>query len=195
MLLVVDMQERLVSALPERDRLLIVQRVALLMQAARFLGVPTLLTAQLAKEDDPIVPAIARLVQRDAIVPKQSLSCAEEGCLIERLDACGRQQVVLCGAETHVCVLQSAVGLQLRGQQPFVVGDAVGARLPTDHEAGLARLRQLDVQIVSADMVLFEWLRRSGTREYDEIVALKMRHGLDLLAQPQGPSDSRASRT
>jgi nicotinamidase-related amidase len=181
-LLVIDVQERLAAALPERERLLTIARIALLIQAAQRLEVPVLMTEQIGKEPDPTVPALRNLVPKEAIVGKRALACTDETALAERLNTLGRKQVVLCGAETHVCVLQTAVRLQAMGRQPFVVGDAVASRLPDDHTAGLSRLRQIGVQVTTADMALFEWLRMSGTDDYDAIVALKMRSGMESTA-------------
>jgi nicotinamidase-related amidase len=178
-LLVIDVQERLAAALPERARLLVVNRIALLIQAARRLAVPVVLTEQIGKEPDPTVPALRRLVPQEAIVGKRALACTDETALAERLAALGRRQVILCGAETHVCVLQTAVRLRSQDREPFVVGDAVASRLADDHLAGLARLRQIGVQVTATDMALFEWLRMSGTADYDAIVAMKMRSGLE----------------
>jgi nicotinamidase-related amidase len=181
-LLVIDVQERLATALPERDRLLVINRIMLLIQAAQRLDVPVLVTEHIGKEADPTVPALRRLVPEDAIVGKRALACTDESALAERLDRMGRDQVVLCGAETHVCVLQSAVQLGGNKREAFVVGDAVASRLIDDHAAGIARLRQMGVQITTTDMVLFEWLRMSGTAEYDAIMEMKMRSGMEASA-------------
>jgi nicotinamidase-related amidase len=95
-------------------------------------------------------------------------SCLAEGCLA-RLPSYAREQFVVAGTETHVCVLHTCLDLLTEGKQVFVVADAVGSRNLSDRELALARLRQNGAQIVSREMVAFEWLRRAGTELFRRI--------------------------
>lgn len=81
----------------------------------------------------------------------------------------GRRQLVLCGIESHVCVLQTALDLRALGRDVFVVADAVGSRHPSDRQLALERMRQQRIEIVSREMVAFEWLRRADTAEFRQI--------------------------
>ena len=76
---------------------------------------------------------------------------------------------VVAGTESHVCVLQTVLDLRAQGKEVFVVADAVGSRKPSDKELALARMRSHGVQIVSREMVAFEWLRQAGTDTFREI--------------------------
>jgi nicotinamidase-related amidase len=76
---------------------------------------------------------------------------------------------VVAGAETHVCVLQTALGLRSAGREVYVVADAVGSRRSSDHELALARLRQHGVVVVSGEMVAFEWLGQAGTPQFRDV--------------------------
>ena len=106
--------------------------------------------------------ALRDLVAPDSIVEKVHFSCVAEGRLA-RLPGFAREQIVVAGTEAHVCVLHTCLDLLAEGKQVFVVADAVGSRNPLDRELALARLRQNGAQIVSREMVAFEWLRRAGT--------------------------------
>jgi nicotinamidase-related amidase len=101
---------------------------------------------------------------------KMTFSCMGEPEIRERLAGFERAQVVVCGTETHVCVLQSALGLRAAGYEVFVVADGCGTRERADHERALQRLERAGCTIVTAEMVLFEWLERAGTAAFRDIL-------------------------
>jgi isochorismate hydrolase len=82
------------------------------------------------------------------------------------------RDVVLMGAEAHVCVLQTALGLRARGDRVFVIADAVGSRRASDREAGLARMAAEGCKIVTAEMVVFEWLDSCANPKFRDVLAL-----------------------
>ena len=88
---------------------------------------------------------------------------------MRQIDLLGRPQVVLLGAEAHVCVLQTALDLRLAGKSVYLVADAVSSRSPSDVELALTRMRTEGVRVVSREMVAFEWLHRAGTAPFREI--------------------------
>ena len=79
---------------------------------------------------------------------------------------------MILGVETHVCVLQTGLELIGLGYSVFIVADAVGSRKTLDQKLGLRRLEQNRAQLVSTEMVIFEWLRVAGTLEFKEVQAL-----------------------
>jgi hypothetical protein len=83
-----------------------------------------------------------------------------------------RRQLVVVGMEAHVCVLQTALDAHGHGYDVFVVGDAVSSRALSDSEAARRRLKAAGVTMVSAEMVFFEWLERSGTPEFKQLAPL-----------------------
>ena len=114
----------------------------------------------------------ADLAPPDAVFEKIHFSCSREDGFLARLDDWGRGQIVLAGMETHVCVLQTALPLLEVGYQVFLVADATGSRRPSDRNAAMARLAQADGIVVTAEMVLFEWLERGDTPTFREILKL-----------------------
>lgn len=166
-LLVVDIQERLVPAIHEGER--VVENTAWLMRIASELGVPTLVSEQYPRGLGATVESLRQLAQDDSVVEKIHFSCAEAPECRGRLDALGRAQVIVTGIEAHVCVLQTAIGLAQGGYDVFVVADAVSSRRPEDAALALERLRAVGVAVVCREMVAFEWLHQAGTEIFRTI--------------------------
>ncbi len=169
-LLVVDIQERLLPAIHERER--VVQNGTRLIRGAAILGLPILATEQYRKGLGATVPEIATAIPGFTPVEKLSFSAANAAGLLDSLREKRRAQVVLCGIETHVCVLQTCLDLLADGLGVFVVADAVSSRTAENHRLGLERMRAAGAVIASTEMVLFELLERAGTDEFKQILQL-----------------------
>jgi nicotinamidase-related amidase len=165
-LLIVDLQERLLPHIHDADRVL--EHAAWLLAVARRLRVPVVASEQYPSGLGATTPALRALLQPAEIVEKVHFSCVAEGCL-QRHQAWDRQQFVVAGTEAHVCVLQTAIGLIAAGKSVFVVAEAVGSRRSTDRELALARMRACGAHIVSREMVAFEWLGRAATEEFRDV--------------------------
>jgi len=169
-LCVIDVQERLAPATAEPDQ--VVERTALLMTAAARLDVPILISEQYPKGLGPTVETLSELAPAGAIHPKVHFSCTDDPGYRARLDGLGRGQAVLTGMEAHVCVLQTALGAQTAGYQVAVVADAVTSRDPANKAAALQRLAANGIEIVTAEMVVFEWLKAAGSDAFRELSKL-----------------------
>jgi len=169
-LVVVDIQERLLPAIFEKER--VVQNALRLIQGAAALQVPVLVTEQYRKGIGPTVPEVAAAVPGFAPMEKLAFSaCGAEG-FVEALRASNRQDVVLCGIEAHVCVCQTCLDLVDQGFRVFVVADAISSRTAENHRLALDRMAAADAVIVSTEMILFELLERAGTDEFKRILPL-----------------------
>lgn len=166
-LLVVDFQERLMPAVHDADR--IVANGAWLIQIAQRLNVPVLASEQYPRGLGHTVAAIRERLPAEAFMEKLHFSCAAERDCMRRIDALGRQQIVVIGAEAHVCVLQTALDLRAAGRDVYLVADAVSSRSPRDIELALERMRAEGVRVVSREMVVFEWLHQAGDDRFREI--------------------------
>lgn len=177
-LLVVDVQERLMPAISDCGRVL--ARIGLLLASAHRLGVPALATEQYPKGLGPTLEEIAAaLPPGSEIVEKMAFAAPGEARVAEVIAArraAGRGQVVVCGVEAHVCVLQSALVLREMGYAVFVVGDAVSSRSPESVSAARTRLTQAGCAWVTAEMVAFEWLARAGTEDFRALARLLRDH-------------------
>ncbi|NMQ18553.1 hydrolase [Candidatus Competibacter phosphatis] len=166
-LLAVDFQERLMPAIHDADR--IVANGAWLIQTAQRLNVPVLASEQYPRGLGHTVAAIRERLPAEAFMEKLHFSCAAERDCMRRIDALGRQQIVVIGAEAHVCVLQTALDLRAAGRDVYLVADAVSSRSPRDIELALERMRAEGVRVVSREMVVFEWLHQAGDDRFREI--------------------------
>jgi nicotinamidase-related amidase len=171
-LLVVDLQEKMVPALSEGAT--VVGNAVWLIHVAQKLGVPVVALEQYPKGLGHVVAAVRDLLPANAIASKDHFSCVAAQCL-DGVPAGERGQFVICGAEAHVCVLQSALDLAEDGKDVFVVADAVGSRNPYDRDMALARMRDERLHVVTREMVAFEWLRQAGTPLFREINKLLLR--------------------
>lgn len=169
-LLVVDIQEKLAPAVAEPAG--VIRNSSILMQAAARLGVPVILSEQYPQGLGPTVPELRALAPDSARLGKISFSCAGDPGLNQRLRETGRSQLVVCGMEAHVCVLQTALGYKGDGYRMFVVADAVSSRAPANREMALRRMAENGVELVTTEMVVFEWLAKAGTAEFKELSRL-----------------------
>jgi len=165
-LLVVDVQERLLPHIHDWQRLL--ENVTWLVRVAQKLGVPVMATEQYPKGIGPTHADVAALLPTGSIDEKTHFSCVAARCLTA-LPGHERRQVVVCGIESHVCVLQTVLDLRQNGKEVYVVADAVSSRRPADRELALERMRMHGVSVVSREMVAFEWLHEAATPLFREI--------------------------
>jgi nicotinamidase-related amidase len=166
-LLVVDLQERLMPAIHRADE--VVANGVWLIRIAQRLNVPILASEQYPRGLGHTVAAIRELLPAEAFMEKTHFSCVAERECMRRIDACGREQLVVIGTEAHVCVLQTALDLRATGKEVYLVADGVSSRSPRDVELALERMRAAGVRIVSREMVAFEWLHQAGTDTFREI--------------------------
>ena len=166
LLLLIDLQEKLMPAIHDGSD--IVRHSRWLAEIARHLSVPVVATLQYPAGLGALVPDLATCVSAENCVEKIHFSAVANGGL-GKLPAFSRQQILLTGVETHVCVLQTALDLLALGKEVFVVADAVGSRRPADRDRAFDRLSQAGCVIVSPEMVVFEWLQKAGTEMFKKI--------------------------
>lgn len=166
-LLVVDIQEKLVPAIHEREQL--IDGARWLLGVAAILEIPVLVSEQYPQGLGHTIDALQPWCSDANTMSKQHFSCAADNDCLAMINTAGREQIVIVGMEAHVCVQQTALGLLQQGKEVFVVADAVGSRNPNDKRLALERMARLGVQIVSREMAAFEWMQRSGTEQFKQI--------------------------
>lgn len=172
-LVVVDMQGRLTSVMPETDAAAMIANGLRLLEAANILGVPVLLTEQYPKGLGPTAAEILEHLPPAAnVFEKTGFSCCAAEGFNQALLASGRSQVILVGQEAHVCVLQTALELLDQGYRVYVTEDAVCSRRHDHKFNALRRLRQQGVSIVCYESVLFEWLKDAKHPDFKAISSL-----------------------
>jgi len=170
LLLIVDIQEKLAPAIDQGE--LAIKNNLRLLEGARQLAIPVFISEQYVRGLGPTVAAIKTGAVDAQFFEKTYFSCTRQPGVLERLKASGRQQVILTGMETHVCVLQTALGLLDAGFDVFLVSDAASSRTPESRAMAIERLRAAGAIIVTSEMVLFEWLEQACTDEFRRLLPL-----------------------
>ena len=169
-LVVVDMQEKLLPPIWQKERL--VRNVQLLIRLAGILKIPALVTTQYTKGLGNTVPDIASMLPDAAPIDKLMFSCfgSDVFCsLLKRLPG-QRTTVLLCGMETHICIMQTALGALRVGYLVHVAADAVSSRTELNWRIGLDRMRAAGAILSSAEMMIYELLRSSGAPAFREML-------------------------
>lgn len=165
-LLLVDLQERLQPAI--QDAALVLEAAVWLTKVAQRMDVPVICTEQYPHGLGPTMPALRRLLPDESVFAKIHFSALAEPAMLQAPGG-KRAQFVVAGTEAHVCVQQTVLDLLAIGRQVFVVEEAVGSRRSADKLLALARMRAHGADIVSREMVVFEWLRQAGGDLFREI--------------------------
>ena len=169
-LVVVDIQERLLPPIFEKDRL--IRNSQLLIRLANILKMPVLATTQYVKGLGPIVPEIASLLPPSPAINKMEFGCfgSDEFCSAVKLLPGNRNTLLLCGMESHICVMQTALGALNAGYLVHVASDAVSSRTEWNWKIGLRRMEAAGAVISSTEMMMYELMRASGTAVFKEML-------------------------
>ncbi len=172
-LVIIDVQTKLGAPMPTKVLNRVFSNVNLMLRSAQLLEVPVLVSEQYPSGLGETLPAISEhfspAVQR---FEKTCFSCAGAEGFMPALREARRSQVVLAGMEAHVCVLQTAMELLQQGFQVYVVEDAICSRKLENYQNALLRMKQCGVLVVSAESVLFEWLRDAKHEHFKAVQAL-----------------------
>lgn len=175
-LVVVDVQEALVRAMPADTMAAVTRNLRILAAAARTLHLPVLLTEQypkgLGRTIAPVAEALAEGGRPPVPIEKTDFGCAGVPAFRDALKATGRSTVVLTGVEAHVCVLQTALGLLADGYLVHVPTDAVCSRTAANRQIGLDLMARAGAVVTSTETVVFQLLGRAGTPEFKALAPL-----------------------
>jgi nicotinamidase-related amidase len=166
-LLLIDMQQRLLPAIHDGDA--VVANAVRLAEGAGLLDVPVRATEQNPAGLGPTVEPLAAYPQ--LVLPKTAFGAVGEPGFATLLPP-RTEEIVVAGAEAHVCVLQTVLGLLAARHRVVLVADAVGSREPASKAAGIDRARRHGAEVVTTEMVLFEWLRDSTHPRFREVQKL-----------------------
>ncbi len=171
LLMVVDVQERFASAMPDYARL--IERTGILLQVFNTLNVPVVVSEQYPKGLGHTVPELSRYFSPETIVfEKTAFGCGRDTAILNALAAAERTQIVVCGIEAHICVSQTVHQLLMGGYQVHLVQDAVASRNAKDAEIGIAKMLQSGATPSSVEMALFEMLGNAKHPHFKELQAL-----------------------
>ena len=164
--LVIDVQEAFRKGVDRFDE--VAHGAGVLLQAARIMGLPAVVTEQYPQGLGATVPEVAEHLGDIEPLPKTVFS----GASADGFDLGGRDQVLMCGIETHVCVHQTAGELLAAGAEVHVAADAVSSRTALNREVGLQKMTAAGAVPTSIETALFEMLGRAGTDEFKQVQGL-----------------------
>lgn len=168
-LAVVDIQEKLLPAIHEKER--VVRNCRLLIRLANILSLPVLLSAQYTKGLGQTVPEIAELISGAEPIEKMEFGCFGNSDYCSRVDLLpSRRTLLVCGIEAHICVTQTALGALNQGLNVHVAADAVGSRAELNWKIGLGRMQAAGAVISSTEMMIYELLGKAGTPAFKEML-------------------------
>jgi nicotinamidase-related amidase len=169
-LVVVDIQEKLLPPIFQKEQL--VRNSQLLIRAASVLKIPTIVSTQYAKGLGKTVPEIASLLPETEAIDKDRFSCfgSEVFCTLLRRLPGNRNTLLLCGMESHICVMQTAVAALREGYLVHVASDAVSSRTEWNWKIGLERMRAAGAVISSTEMMIYELMRSSSSPAFKEML-------------------------
>lgn len=170
LLLVIDVQEKLVRAL---DKDIIVKRVANLVKSANILNIPVLVTEQYPKGlGNTVEPVAVSFPQDTVIVEKTAFNALLEEGFLDKVKSYGKKQIVICGIETHICVHQTAAALLREGFEVYVAKDGCASRSKYEFKQGIEIMQANGAKISCVEIILFEWLKTAKHPNFKEVQAL-----------------------
>jgi nicotinamidase-related amidase len=167
---VIDIQEKLFPHIHEGE--LILQKCLKLIEGLQILSIPIIITQQYTRGLGATVPSIIEKFPEFRYIEKISFSCYEESKFAEQVLGLEKSKIILCGIESHVCVLQTCLDLLDAGLMPVVVEDGVSSRNPNDKRIAIERMRQEGARITTMESILFELTRYAGNDIFKSISRL-----------------------
>lgn len=172
-LVVIDVQEKMLAAISSSPPERIIDRIGRLIAAAEVLGMPVIWTEQYPKGLGPTESRLAaRLAKHRGPLVKTTCSCWRDGPFRLALEETGREHVILCGLEAHVCVQQTALDLLRVDHDVFVAGDAVGSRAEVDARFAYERMACAGAAISSSESLIFELIERCDHPRFKDILQI-----------------------
>ncbi len=168
-LLVVDIQDRLIKVINERQR--IIDNSVLLLKAAHALKMPIFSTTQYAARIGDFPPVIKSELT-EAPIDKIEFSCFGSQKFVQALKNLPPtvRSLIICGVETHICIYQTVLDGLLAGYRMLVPADAVSSRTAANYDSGLQRIKQIGGEIMNTEMVIYELLKKAGTDEFKALL-------------------------
>lgn len=164
LLIIIDIQERLAQVMSERQK--VVNNCLHLIELSKLLNIPVVVTEQYPKGLGPTVEEIKSALPEYTPFEKLSFNCCGEKGFLEQIESFKRKQLILTGMETHICVLQTCLGLLEKDFYVHVVSDAVCSRSEENKKIGLELMRDAGAVITCTETVLFQELKIAGTQEF-----------------------------
>ena len=163
----IDVQAKLHNVIHEKEKL--EDNLVRLVKGLQVLEVPILWMEQYPEGIGPTIPSLAELLTQQQPLIKNCFSACGLGSFNKELIVSGRNQVLVCGTEAHVCVYQTVRDLLTEGFEVFLVTDAVGSRTASNRDMAIRIMEKMGAKLTTVEMALFEMLNESGTDQFRRI--------------------------
>jgi nicotinamidase-related amidase len=172
MLVVIDIQERLCHAMEKDFKDMFLRNSIILIKSAKASGIPIIVSEQYPKGLGKTIPEVVAHLDDTQIHEKMSFSCYRDSALRSSIDSLGKRTAIICGIETHVCVMQTVLDLMAAGYSVAVAGDAVCSRRPQDRLMSLEALARPGALIYSTESIVFMLMEKAGTELFKQVSPL-----------------------
>ncbi|HUV29720.1 MAG TPA: hydrolase [Acidobacteriota bacterium] len=169
-LVVIDVQGRLATLMHRKEEFF--ENLVKMIRGAQVLGIPILWNEQLPDKLGSTIPEIRDVLAGQAPLIKSTFSCCGSDDFARQLGSLNRNQVLLVGMETHVCVYQTARDLLAKGYEVHLVADCVSSRTPENKKIGIDAIKDCGAGITSLEMALFEMLHVAEGDEFKRIIEI-----------------------
>jgi nicotinamidase-related amidase len=168
--IVIDVQERLFPYIA--DNVQLSQSIIKLLEGIKVFDIPILLTEQYKKGLGETIPEIKSTISPSFSFEKLAFSCCDEPVFMQKLEQTGKKNIIICGIESHICILQTTIDLIKNNFQPIVVADCVSSRKLIDKQFALDRMRQEGAIVSTYESLLFELCRFAGNDQFKAIAKI-----------------------
>jgi nicotinamidase-related amidase len=169
-LVLVDIQEKLLKVMWKKEGLIL--NVTKLIKSLKIMEIPVLLTEQYPRGMGKTDESISELVKETEAIEKISFSCMGKEEFNKRIKSSGKDQVVLCGIESHICVLQTVLDLLHQGYFVYVPYDGTSSRKESDYRNALNRMQKEGAVIGSVESAIFELLKKADSSAFRQILGI-----------------------
>lgn len=170
MVLIIDFQDRLMPSIEENQE--IISRTSILLQGLSLLQVPMMVTRQYPKGLGDTVIALKEVTEAVPVHDKITFSCYGDEKIRQAIKENNKKNIILCGVEAHICVLQTLIDLRADGYQTIFVEDCIGSRKSNDKRVAVMRAVNEGAVVTTSESILFELLQEAGTNTFKRISAL-----------------------
>lgn len=172
--LVIDMQEKLVPAIDDKETML--KNSLKLLDGLKLFNIPIVVTQQNTAGLGATVPEINKAIGNFSYIEKNTFSCYREPAFIRVLNRIGKRNVVIMGVEAHICILQTTLDLLYNNFNPVILEDCIGSCSENDKRVAIWRMRDVGSVITTSESMLFELCREAGTDEFTQLLKLLKEH-------------------
>jgi nicotinamidase-related amidase len=165
---VIDVQDRIIGTIAEHET--VVENIGTLVRTVKVLNVPSLTTEQ--EKLGEIVPELRGLLSDSPKFRKLSFSCCGDSAFVRKLRRVRKKTVIVCGIETHICVLQTVLDLLERRYHVLLVRDATSSHVPIDRETAVERMRDAGAFLGTTEAVIYELTGEAGTEQFRKILEI-----------------------